>query len=110
MTTESKSQLSGGVQARRAKAEALVANNKVHPVYGRPREYAVEGTGGVMYLVGGASCVCPDSANRHALRGQCKHWLAVSIFSQQEAAVKSSKTAQPASPERSLEDLIKDLY
>ena len=100
MTTESKSQL-----GRRAKAEALVASGRVRPVYGRPGEYAVEGSGAAVYLVG-ASCVCPDSTNRHDLRGQCKHQLAVTIYAEQQTAVNRSKTAWTEEDEVKLKELF----
>jgi hypothetical protein len=108
MITESKSQLSPGVQERRAKAEALVASGKVRPVYGRPGEFVVEGTGRV-YVVG-ASCVCPDSINRHDIKGQCKHKLAATIFAQQRQVVNNPQTPQASTSERSLEELIAELY
>jgi hypothetical protein len=108
MTTERKVQLSPGGQERRAKAETLVAEGKVRPVFGRPGEYLVEGTG-VVYLVG-ASCVCPDSVNRHNLRGQCKHQLAATIFAEREAAVNNPRPAPTSATERPLEELIAELY
>jgi uncharacterized Zn finger protein len=99
---------------RLTRARTLVADNKVHPVYGMADHYFVEGKE-AKYLVNG-SCICPDSVNRPELKGLCKHKLAATIYAEQEAiannpqvAKATKKTALPES-DRTLEDQLADLY
>jgi hypothetical protein len=102
---------------RLTRARTLIADNKVHPVYGMADHYIVEGAE-AKYLVNG-SCVCPDSVNRPELKGLCKHKLAATIYAEQQAAlaespkvvkaVQQAKTGPPES-ERTLEDQLDDLY
>ena len=89
---------------RLLKAEALVAENKVHPVYGMNGHFIVEGKD-AQYLVNGR-CICPDSANRTELRGWYKHKLAATIYAQQEA---NADTPQPAWTEED-EVKLKELF
>jgi hypothetical protein len=97
-------------------ARTLVADNKVHPVYGMAGHYFVEGKE-AKYLVNG-NCICPDSVNRPELKGLCKHKLAATIYAEQQALADNPKVAQTikktpsATPEsdRSLEDQLADLY
>ena len=94
---------------RLTRARALIADNKVHPVYGMADHYIVEGKE-AKYLVNG-SCICPDSVNRPELKGLCKHKLAATIYAEQEAkapAIKESKAESPRNED--LEAKITDLY
>jgi hypothetical protein len=50
---------------RLTRARTLVADNKVHTVYGIANHYIVDGTD-AKYLVNG-SCICPDATNRPEL-------------------------------------------
>jgi hypothetical protein len=101
---------------RLTRARTLVADNKVHPVYGMADHYIVEGKE-AKYLING-SCICPDSMNRPELKGLCKHKLAATIYQEQQALADNPKVAQTtkkipsATPEsdRSLEDQLEDLY
>ena len=101
---------------RLTRARILVADNKVHSVYGMAGHYIVEGKE-AKYLVNG-SCIFPDSVNRPELKGLCKHKLAVTIYAEQQdkaqdpKVVKATKTANTAPPEsgRYLEDQLADLY
>jgi predicted nucleic acid-binding Zn finger protein len=101
---------------RLTRARTLVADNKVHPVYGMADHYIVEGKE-AKYLVNSA-CICPDSVNRPELKGLCKHKLAVTIYAEQEAiandlqVAKATKKASTSPPEsdRTLEDQLADLY
>jgi predicted nucleic acid-binding Zn finger protein len=98
------------------RARTLVADNKVHLVYGMADHYFVEGKE-AKYLVNG-SCVCPDSVNRPELKGLCKHKLAATIYTEQQALADKPKVAQTIkktpspTPESdlSLEDQLADLY
>jgi hypothetical protein len=99
---------------RLTRARTLVADNKVHPVYGMAGHYFVEGKE-AKYLVNG-SCICPDSVNRPELKGLCKHKLAATIYFEQQAIADNpqvaqaiKKTAHPES-DRTLEDQLADLY
>jgi hypothetical protein len=82
-------------------ARALVADNKVHPIYGMADHYFVEGKD-AKYLVN-SNCVCPDAINRPE--------LAALIVSEQTANAETPQ-AETASPEteRTLEDKLADLY
>jgi hypothetical protein len=101
---------------RLTRARTLIANNKVHPVYGMADHYIVEGEE-AKYLVNGTS-ICPDSVNRPELKGLCKHKLAVTIYAEQQAIANNPQVANTinkanaASPEsdRTLEDQLADLY
>ena len=99
---------------RLLKAEALVAENKVHPVYGMDGHYIVEGKG-AKYLVNG-QCICPDSVNRPELKGLCKHKKAATLYAEQQALADNPKVAQttkktaPPHSDRTLEDQLADLY
>jgi hypothetical protein len=101
---------------RLTRARTLVADNKVHPVYGMADHYIVEGKE-AKYLVNG-SCICPDAVNRPELRGLCKHKLAATIYAEQQAIADNPKAAPTikktpsATPEsdRTLEDQLTDLY
>ena len=98
---------------RLIRAEALVAEGKVHPVYGMTDYYIVEGgvlsgTRGTQYLVNDR-CVCPDATNRPELKGLCKHKLAATIYAEQQAKGGTPKIASPA-PERSIDELVSELY
>jgi hypothetical protein len=101
---------------RLTRARTLVADNKVHPVYGMADHYFVEGKE-ARYLIN-SKCVCPDATNRPELKGLCKHKLAVTIYAEQEAkaqdpkvikAINKASTTPPES-DRSLEDKLADLY
>src|SRR5918996_5965194 len=74
---------------RLTRARTLVADNKVHPVYGMKDHYFVEGKE-AKYLVNG-SCICPDSVNRPELKGLCKHKLAVTIYAEHQAKAQDPK-------------------
>ena len=101
---------------RLTRARTLIADNKVHPVYGMADHYIVEGTE-AKYLVNG-SCICPDSVNRPELKGLCKHKLAATIYAEQATLAESPKVskavnkanAAPPESERTLEDKLADLY
>jgi hypothetical protein len=96
---------------RLTRARTLIADNKVHPVYGMPDHYIVEGKV-ARYLVNG-SCICPDSVNRPGLKGLCKHKLAAIIYSEQADPPKAAEATQHAEspqPDRTLEDKLDDLY
>jgi hypothetical protein len=99
---------------RLTRARTLIADNKVHPVYGMADHYIVEGTE-AKYLVNG-SCICPDSVNRPELKGLCKHKLAATIYAEQQAIADNPKVAQaikkttPPESDRPLEDQLADLY
>jgi hypothetical protein len=99
---------------RLTRARALVADNKVHPVYGMADHYFVEGKE-AKYLVNG-SCICPDATNRPELKGLCKHRLAAVIYAEQEAlasdpkVAKATKETAPPETERTLGDLLEDMY
>src|ERR687892_1298299 len=101
---------------RLTRARTLVADNKVHPVYGMADHYFVEG-GEAKYLVNG-SCICPDSVNRPELKGLCKHKLAATIYAEQQTLADNPKVAKAtnkaitakAESDRSLEDQLEDLY
>jgi hypothetical protein len=114
MTTPGNPQISAVAQIRALhdrliKAETLIADNKVHPVYGMVEHYFVEGRE-AKYLVNG-SCICPDSVNRPELKGLCKHKLAATIYAEQHAADNTQVAATaPTESDRSLEDNLADLY
>jgi hypothetical protein len=101
---------------RLTRARTLIADNKVHPVYGMADHYFVEGKE-AKYLVNG-SCICPDTVNRPELKGLCKHKLAATIYAEQEAkaqdpkAAKATTKATTAPPETDpeLERQIQELY
>jgi predicted nucleic acid-binding Zn finger protein len=100
---------------RLTRARTLVANNKVHPVYGMADHYFVEGKE-AKYLVNG-SCICPDAVNRPELKGLCKHKLAALVYAEQEAKAQTpqvataiNKASATAESDRSLEDKLADLY
>jgi hypothetical protein len=121
MTTSSNTQISPiacieALYDRLTRARTLVADNKVHPVYGMADHYFVEGKE-AKYLVNG-SCICPDSVNRPELKGLCKHKLAATIYAEQQTvadtlgvakAINKASSAPPES-DRSLEDKLADLY
>jgi hypothetical protein len=101
---------------RLTRARTLVADNKVHPVYGMADHYFVEGKE-AKYLVNG-DCICPDAVNRPEIKGLCKHKLAATIYAEQQAiadtprvasATNKTNTAPPES-DRSLDDKLEDLY
>jgi predicted nucleic acid-binding Zn finger protein len=104
MTTISPAATIRALNDRLNRAESLVAEGKVHPVYGMSDHYIVEGKD-AQYLVNGR-CICPDSANRTELRGWCKHKLAASIYAEQEA---KADTPQPAWTEED-EVKLKELF
>jgi hypothetical protein len=117
MTTPGNPQVSLVAQIRAlhdrlVRAEDLVADNKVHPVYGMVDHYIVEGKE-AKYLVNG-SCICPDSVNRPELKGLCKHKLAATIYAEQHAIADNTQVAVTTrvatEPDRSLEDKLADLY
>jgi hypothetical protein len=101
---------------RLTRARTLVADNKVHPVYGKADHYFVEGKE-AKYLVNG-SCICPDSVNRPELKGLCKHKLAALIFAEQQAKAQDPKVIKatnktsttPPESDRTLEDQLEDMY
>ena len=91
---------------RLIKAEALVANGKVHPVYGLANHYFVEGSHD-RYLVNG-ECVCPDATNRiELIKGLCKHRLAAMVYAEQ-ADQPQTKAESPTDPD--LEQKIANLF
>jgi hypothetical protein len=100
---------------RLTRARTLVADNKVHPVYGMQDHYFVEGKE-ARYLVNG-KCLCADATNRPELKW-CKHCLAAVIYAEQQAIADNPKVAQavnkattaPPETDRPLEDLLEDLY
>jgi hypothetical protein len=118
MTIAGNSQISRVAQIRAlhdrlVRAEALVADSKVHPVYGMPGHYIVEGKE-AKYLVNG-SCICPDATNRPELKGLCKHKLAATIYAEQQALADNPQaakaTTQAESPKNEeLERQIAELY
>jgi len=70
---------------RLGKAKTLVADGKVHPIYGMADHYIVDGSNNVKYLVNG-ECRCADAANRVELtKGLCKHRLAAMVYAEQQA-------------------------
>jgi hypothetical protein len=103
---------------RLTRARTLVADNKVHPVYGMADHYIVEGTE-AKYLVNG-NCICPDATNRPEIKGLCKHKLAALIVAEQAAnadnpkvakATRKAKTeAAPPETDPDLEQQIAELY
>jgi hypothetical protein len=94
---------------RLTRARTLVADNKVHPVYGMADHYIVEGKE-AKYLVNG-SCICPDATNRPELKGLCKHKLAATIYAEQQAKAPTVKESLAASPRNEeLERQIAELY
>jgi hypothetical protein len=98
---------------RLSRARTLVANNKVHPIYGMADHYIVEGSN-ARYLVNG-ECRCPDATNRIDLvKGFCKHRLAALVYAEQLAKAGKSKAngkAKAESPkDEALETKINDLY
>jgi hypothetical protein len=99
---------------RLTRARTLIADNKVHPIYGMADHYFVEGKE-AKYLVNG-SCICPDATNRPELKGLCKHKLAATIYAEQQAVADNPKVAQaikktaPPETDRTLEDQLADLY
>jgi predicted nucleic acid-binding Zn finger protein len=99
---------------RLSRARTLVANNKVHPIYGMANYYVVEGSN-ARYLVNG-SCNCPDATNRVELtKGLCKHRLAAMVYAEQQAKAETPKATRKApaeSPERDeeLDRKVADLY
>jgi hypothetical protein len=111
MTTISTPQVTSIAQIRALhdrliKAEALVANNKVHPVYGLANHYFVEGSHD-RYLVNG-ECVCPDATNRiELIKGLCKHRLAAMVYAEQ-ADQPQTKAESPT--DSGLEQKIADLF
>jgi hypothetical protein len=110
MTTTENPQVSPIAQIRAlhdrlVKAEELVANGKVEPIYGRPSYFIVQGKD-TRYLVNG-SCNCPDATHRtELLRGYCKHRLAAMLYAELQGIT------APTTPEteRTLEDQLADLY
>jgi predicted nucleic acid-binding Zn finger protein len=99
---------------RLTRAQTLVANNKVHPIYGMANYYVVEGSN-ARYLVNG-SCNCPDATKRVELtKGLCKHRLAAMVYAEQIAKAETPKatpTSEAESPQRDeeLERKVADLY
>ena len=96
---------------RLVRAEALVAANKVHPIYGMADHYIVEGSN-ARYLVNG-ECLCPDATNRtELLKGVCKHRFAALLYAEQAAQTSKSKaTDNGVAPQNEeLEAKIDDLY
>lgn len=97
---------------RLTRARTLVADSKVHPVYGMADHYFVEGKE-AKYLVNG-DCICPDAVNRPEIKGLCKHKLAALIVAEQQALADNPKVvkANATTPEsgRTLEDQLEDLY
>jgi predicted nucleic acid-binding Zn finger protein len=98
---------------RLSRARTLVANNKVHPIYGMANHYVVEGSN-ARYLVNG-SCNCPDATNRVELtKGLCKHRLAAMVYAEQQAKVelpKATPTSEAESPQdEELRQKVDDLY
>jgi hypothetical protein len=93
---------------RLSKARTLVANGKVHPIYGMANYYVVEGSN-ARYLVNG-SCNCPDATNRAELiKGLCKHRLAALLYGVQVAQAEPTK-AVPNSAHEELTRKVADLY
>jgi hypothetical protein len=79
---------------RLARAEALVAANKVHPVVNMPNHYIGEGNAG-FYVVNG-SCCCDDATNCVDLtKGHCKHRLAALLYAEQVVQAETPKASKP---------------
>jgi hypothetical protein len=98
---------------RLTRARTLVADNKVHPVYGMANHYFVEGTE-AKYLVNG-SCICPDAVNRPELKGLCKHKLAATIYAEQQTLADNPEVAKATTQaefpkNEELERQIAELY
>jgi hypothetical protein len=98
---------------RLTRARNLVADNKVHQVYGLVNHFIVEGKE-ARYLVNG-SCICPDAQNRPEAKGLCKHKLAAVIYSEQQAQAETSKATRKSKAESPLKDeelerKVSDLY
>jgi hypothetical protein len=99
---------------RLTRARTLVADNKVHPVYGRADYYFVEGKEAKCLV--NSACICPDATNRPELKGLCKHKLAATIYAEQQAIANNPQVAKavtqttPSESERTLEDKLEDLY
>jgi predicted nucleic acid-binding Zn finger protein len=86
-----------------SKAKILVADNKVHPIYGMINYYVVDGSN-THYLVKG-SCNCPDATNRVELtKGLCKHRLAAMVYAEQQA---KAETPDKEELERKISELYK---
>lgn len=82
---------------RLSKARTLVANGKVHRIYGMVNYYVVEGSN-ARYLVNG-SCNCADATNRVELtKGLCKHRLATMVYAEQVAKAETPKASKVESP------------
>jgi predicted nucleic acid-binding Zn finger protein len=93
---------------RLSKARTLVANGKVHPVYGMADHYIVDGSS-AKYLVNG-ECRCPDAANRVELtKGLCKHRLAAMVYAEQQATATPNLDESPERDEE-LERKVADLF
>jgi hypothetical protein len=99
---------------RLSRAKTLVANGKVHPIYGMADHYIVEGSN-ARYLVN-SDCRCPDATNRVELtKGLCKHRLAAMVYAEQLTQVGKAETPQAngkaESPQdEELERKVNDLY
>ncbi len=61
---------------RLERAEALVAEGRVHPVEGLPGHYVVEGSRPYLVDLEGETCTCPDFAKGHT----CKHLMAAYLW------------------------------
>jgi predicted nucleic acid-binding Zn finger protein len=102
------------IHDRLLKAEALVADGKVHPIYGMADHYIVDGSS-AKYLVNG-ECRCPDAANRVELTKRlCKHRLAAMLYAEHQTKAETRKakpTSEAESPksDEELERKVADLY
>jgi len=73
------------ISERFAKAQELVAQNRVFPVHGQPGLYVVINGEGKAYLVNVDTqrCNCPDFVHRTSKRDlPCKHVLAAQLFAE----------------------------
>jgi hypothetical protein len=90
---------------RLIRAEALVAENRVHPVVNLPGHCVVQGNTG-FYVVNG-ECHCPDATNRsNLLKGFCKHRLAALVYAEQMQDIKDMAPQK----DEGLEEKVNDLY
>lgn len=67
---------------RLERAEALVAEGRVHEVEGLPRRYVVEGSRPYLVDLFEESCTCPDFAKGHT----CKHLMAAYLWERERTA------------------------
>jgi predicted nucleic acid-binding Zn finger protein len=119
MTTTSTPQVNPVAQIRALhdrllRAEALVADGKVHPVIEMSDHYIVESSKGY-YLVND-ECTCPDFTTRTDLiKTYCKHRLAALVYADQQVQadqLKATRKSEAESPKKDeeLERKVSDLY